>query len=69
MSEVGEQVGTEVILLTVDELAAYLCIPRSTLYAWKYKRAGPPVIRVGRHLRYRRSDVEAWLDERTELGR
>ncbi|MGF1618095.1 MAG: helix-turn-helix transcriptional regulator [Acidimicrobiia bacterium] len=40
-------------LLGVHELAAYLDVPVKTLYAWRYKREGPPALRVGRHLRYR----------------
>ena len=31
------------------------------MYAWSYRGEGPPLIKVGRHLRYRDSDVEAWL--------
>ena len=48
-------------LLTTAELAAYLGVPRATLYAWSYRSEGPPTIKVGRHLRYRESDIEAWL--------
>lgn len=48
-------------LLTPQEVAAYLQIPRQTLYAWRNRRTGPPGIRVGRHLRYRRSDLLSWL--------
>ncbi|GBD85426.1 helix-turn-helix domain protein [bacterium BMS3Abin02] len=50
-------------LLSVGELAAYLDIPVATLYAWRYRSQGPPGFRVGRHIRYRRSDIEAWIDE------
>jgi excisionase family DNA binding protein len=49
-------------LLTVDELAEYIQRPKATLYAWKYRGEGPPAIKVGRELRYRESDVIAWLD-------
>ena len=48
---------------TVAEVAAYLGVPDKTLYQWKYKGTGPRAIRVGKHLRYRWSDVERWLDE------
>jgi len=53
------------LLLTAEELAAYLGVPRSTLYGWKYRGDGPPAIRVGRLLRYRSSEVERWLDAQT----
>jgi excisionase family DNA binding protein len=48
-------------LLTVDDLARLLCVPARTIYAWRYKGSGPSGIKVGRHLRFRRSDVEQWL--------
>jgi excisionase family DNA binding protein len=53
-------------LVDVQELAAYLNLPVKTLYAWRYRREGPPAFRVGRHLRYRWSDVELWIQQRIE---
>ena len=53
-------------LVDVQELAAYLEVPVKTLYAWRYRREGPPGFRVGRHLRYRWSDVELWIQQRIE---
>ena len=55
-------------LMTTEQVAGYLGVPRSTLYAWKYRGNGPPAIRVGRYLRYRSVDVEHWLDKRTDKG-
>ncbi len=51
-------------LLTVEDLAEYLEVPVATVYAWRHRRQGPPGFRVGRHLRFRWSDVERWIDER-----
>jgi excisionase family DNA binding protein len=56
-------------LLTVEDLAAYLDVPVATLYAWRCRGQGPVGFRVGKHLRYRRSDVEAWIRGRLELTR
>ena len=50
-------------LLSVHELADYLSIPVATLYTWRYRNEGPPGFRVGRHLRYRRDDVEDWIHQ------
>ena len=50
-------------LLTVDDLADYLGVPVATIYAWRYRRQGPPGFRVGRHLRFRRADAEQWIAE------
>jgi hypothetical protein len=36
-----------------------------TLYQWKYRGIGPSVHKVGRHLRYRWPEVDAWLDAQT----
>lgn len=55
-------------LITVQELADYLEVPVKTLYAWRYRREGPPGLRVGRHLRYRCADVERWIQRQLEAG-
>jgi excisionase family DNA binding protein len=51
-------------LLTVQDLADYLDVPVATIYAWRYRRQGPPGFRVGRHLRFRLSDVDQWISDR-----
>ena len=48
-------------LLTVQELANYLGVPVATLYAWRYRGEGPVGFRVGKHVRYRWSDIEEWI--------
>lgn len=49
--------------LTVADLADWLQVPVSTVYQWNHKSTGPRFVRVGKHVRYRRADVEAWLDQ------
>ena len=51
-------------LLTAEDLADYLDVPVATVYAWRHRRQGPPGFRVGRHLRFRWSDVERWIEDR-----
>lgn len=51
-------------LLTTDEVAEYLQVPRTTLYGWRYHNDGPPSLRVGRHVRYRRDDLDRWVQSR-----
>ena len=53
-------------LISAQELAEYLDVPVKTLYAWRYRRQGPPGLRVGKHLRYRRIDVNEWIEQRTK---
>jgi excisionase family DNA binding protein len=52
-------------LAAAEEVAQFLQVPVRTLYEWNYKGTGPRVLKVGRHLRYRWSDVEKWLDAQT----
>jgi len=47
-------------LLTPEETARILRIKESTLYTWAYRRQIPSQ-KVGKSLRFRREDLEAWL--------
>ena len=49
-------------LLTVDELCSFLGIPKKSIYKWTSDRhSGIPYYKIGRHLRFRKSDVDSWL--------
>jgi excisionase family DNA binding protein len=56
--------GGSNILLTPDEAAEYLNISKRTLMD-SYRRWGMRHVRVGRHIRFRVRDVEAWVDNQT----
>ncbi|PZF85850.1 helix-turn-helix transcriptional regulator [Micromonospora deserti] len=56
-------------LLTIDDVAVWLGKPKNTLYAWHSRGKGPRAIRVGNTLRYRRSEIERWLDAHTDPER
>jgi predicted DNA-binding transcriptional regulator AlpA len=49
-------------LLTLEEVADFLAVPVRTLYTWRYRGEGPPVLKVGRHLRYDPVALRRWLD-------
>lgn len=51
-------------LLSVEELADYLEVPVKTIYAWRHHSTGPRGFRVGKHLRFRWRDVQAWVAQR-----
>ena len=53
-------------LLNVDELAAYLRVPVSTIYEWRMKGQAPPAHHYGKHLTFAASDVRAWVDAHKE---
>lgn len=55
-------------LIDEKQLCAELGISSVTATKWRAKAAGPPFIKVGRLVRYRRADVEVWLASRT-IGR
>lgn len=50
--------------LGVQDLAAETAVPPATVYYWNHTGTGPPYIRIGKHVRYRRRDVEAWYNSR-----
>lgn len=47
--------------MSPEDLAEYLGIPVATIYQWRHKGYGPPAVKIGRHLRYRRIGVDAWI--------
>ncbi len=53
-------------LLSPQQLADYLGVPLATVYRWRHESTGPRGIKLGKHVRYRRRDVETWLDTRTD---
>ena len=52
-------------LWTTADVAAFLSVPVQTIYDWRTRGYGPPGFRLGKHLRFRESDVFAWLDRMT----
>jgi excisionase family DNA binding protein len=49
-------------LLTAEQVADLLAIPRSSVYEYARRLHEPlPSIRVGRHRRFHRTDIERWL--------
>lgn len=53
-------------LLTLDELCAMLKISKDTAYKQRATGTGPPGYRIGKHLRFKRSDVLAWLETKKD---
>lgn len=49
-------------LLSISDLSEYLGVPQGTLYQWRTKGYGPQGRRVGKYVRYRPEDVDAWID-------
>jgi excisionase family DNA binding protein len=56
---------TQSAFMTADEVAALLNVQKHTLAVWRCcKRYQLPFVKVGRLIRYRRSDVEQWIENR-----
>lgn len=53
--------SAESCLLTAEEVAAILRVPKSWIYS---HLSDLPVIRLGRYVRFKRSEVERFLENR-----
>ena len=50
-------------LMTAQEVADLLQVPLRSLYDWRPDQR-PPAARIGKHLRFRPSDVESWIENK-----
>lgn len=62
MNQSARVIGLEPVL-TTSELAAHLGVSIQTIHDLRHGGRGPRGFRIGRELRYRISEVEAWLAE------
>jgi excisionase family DNA binding protein len=53
-------------LLSEKEVARYLNLSLRTIQRWRAEGTGPPVLYAGRYPRYRKADVDAWLQRERE---
>ena len=54
-------------IMTVSEVAEYLRLNPQTVYR-KAKAGELPVVRIGRAIRFRRSELESWLKGLSRTG-
>lgn len=50
----------------IEALAEELGVPVRTIYAWRSRGQGPRGYKIGKHVRFRRSDVEDWLERQAD---
>jgi predicted DNA-binding transcriptional regulator AlpA len=50
-------------LLDQNQVAEMLCVSPKTLEYWRWKKKGPKSFKVGRLVRYRESDILAYVME------
>ena len=58
--------GEEERLMTERQVAEYLNLSLRTIQRWRAEGTGPPVLYAGNRPRYRKADVDAWLQRRPE---
>lgn len=52
-------------LMTPKEAGKYLKTSIVTLAVWRHKEKGPKFIRTGRHIKYAKEDLDAYLRDNT----
>jgi excisionase family DNA binding protein len=52
-------------IMTLSEVAQYLRVTRQTIYNHLWKKQIPGY-RVGRHWRFKKSEIDKWLSTQTE---
>ncbi len=56
----------EKTIFNVKEAAAYLALAQSTLNKWRcYQQEGPAYIKLGKAVRYRKEDLDAYIARAT----
>lgn len=55
--------------LDVQEVADMLCLPVNTVYDYAKRGIGPPSFKIGRHRRWDRDQVHAWVEEKRSAAR
>lgn len=49
-------------LMSPTELSELTNISEKTLAQWRWRGVGPSYLKLGGHVRYRNTDVNAWLE-------
>jgi len=52
--------------LSLEDIAEELGVPLRTLYAQRSRGVGPRGYRLGKHVRVKRRDLDAWLEQRAD---
>lgn len=52
-------------MLATKAAAAFLDLSTATLEAWRCRGGGPVFVKLGKAVRYRKSDLDAFLNSRT----
>lgn len=61
-----EKTEIQETFLSIEELADRYKVPVQTVRVWRMKGKDPKSFKLGRHVRYRLSDVEQWEAEKVQ---
>lgn len=50
-------------MLTIEEVSDLIRVPINTLRYWRHLGSGPRSFRLGRHIRYWKTDVVLWVTD------
>lgn len=65
-SNVSEEITSQKQLLDMKEASSYLGVSATTLYTWVIQKK-IPFVKVGRLNKFRKKDLDQWLERRTSL--
>ena len=55
-------------MFRTNEAAGYLGLTKSTLEAWRCRGGGPVFIKLGKAVRYRREDLDEFINSRARTN-
>ena len=55
-------------ILRTNEAAGYIGLRKSTLEAWRCRGGGPVFLKLGKAVRYRKEDLDAFINARTRTS-
>lgn len=56
-------------LWKIERVSEITGVPVATLHVWRTRKRGPAGFKIGRSLRYRRSEVLRWITEQERADR
>ena len=56
------QTGSEANTLSLQQASQYIGVSSAALRSWKREGKGPSFFRAGKLLKYRKCDVDAWIE-------
>ena len=58
------EVASEANALSIQQAGRYIGVSQAALRTWKRDGKGPAFFRAGKLLKYRKADLDAWIEAR-----